>query len=63
MARPLRIKAPDVTCHITSRTNGKKLFMKKGKDRKALCKYLQKIKLKYNAEIYGFSPLGNHFHT
>lgn len=62
MGRPLRIKAPDLTYHITSRTNGKRLFMKKSRDRKALCRILQCIKLKYDAKIYGFTPMGNHFH-
>jgi REP-associated tyrosine transposase len=62
MGRLLRMKAPEVTYHITSRTNGKKLFMKKSKDRKALCRCLQRIKLKHQAKIYGFTPMGNHFH-
>jgi REP-associated tyrosine transposase len=62
MGRPLRIKAPDLTYHITSRTNGKRLYMKKSKDRKALCRILQRIKLKHKAHIYGFTPMTNHFH-
>ncbi|MCD4813747.1 transposase [bacterium] len=62
MGRPLRLKAPNLTYHITSRTNGKQLFIKKSKDRKALCRILQRIKLKYSARIYGFTPMGNHFH-
>ncbi|MCD4812427.1 transposase [bacterium] len=62
MGRLLRLKAPNLTYHITSRTNGKRLFIKKSKDRKALCRILQRIKLKYAAKIYGFTPMGNHFH-
>jgi len=62
MGRPLRIQAPDVTYHITSRTNGKKLFMKKKRDHKALCRCLERIRQKYGAKVYGFTPMGNHFH-
>jgi REP-associated tyrosine transposase len=62
MGRPIRLKAPEVTYHITSRTNGKRLFIKKSKDRKKLCRCLQRIKLKYSAKIYGFTPMTNHFH-
>lgn len=60
MGRPYRIKAPDVTYHVTSRTNGKRLYLKKGRDKKALCRCLQRIKIKYNAKIYGFTPMENH---
>ena len=58
MGRPLRLKTPGLTYHITSRTNGKRLFLKKKQDQKALCKILKLIllklrfpvKLKFNAE-------------
>jgi putative transposase len=62
MGRPLRIKVCDVTYHITSRTNGKRLYMKKGRDQRALCRCLRKVQLKYSFIIYGFTPMGNHFH-
>ncbi|MBN1594634.1 transposase [candidate division FCPU426 bacterium] len=62
MGRPLRIKASDITYHITSRTNGKRLYMKKSRDRRALCRCLQKVQHKYKFIIYGFTPMGNHFH-
>ncbi len=62
MGRPLRLKAPQLTFHITSRTNGRKLFLKKKQDQKALCKILKRLLLKHAIIIYAFSPMTNHFH-
>lgn len=62
MGRPLREKGPNITFHITSRTNGKKLFMKKKSDHKALCLYLAKTLSKHDIICYAFTPMGNHFH-
>jgi putative transposase len=62
MGRPLRLKAPQLTYHITSRTNGRKLFLKKKQDQKALCKILKRSLLKHAVIIYAFSPMTNHFH-
>jgi putative transposase len=62
MGRPLRIKVPDLTYHITSRTNGKRLFLKKKRDQKALCQVLKTSLLKYKIIIYSYTPMMNHFH-
>jgi putative transposase len=62
MGRPLRIKAPDLTYHITSRTNGRRLFMKRKADQKMLCKCLNRILLKHGVTIYSYTPMINHFH-
>jgi putative transposase len=62
MGRPLRLKAPQVTYHITSRTNGRRLFLRKKQDQKALCKILKRTLLKHAVIIYAFSPMNNHFH-
>jgi putative transposase len=62
MGRPIRLKAPDLSYHITSRTNGAKLFMKTKKDQKMLCRYLKQVALKFNFVIYAFTPMTNHFH-
>ncbi|NTV53471.1 MAG: hypothetical protein HGA76_10735, partial [Candidatus Firestonebacteria bacterium] len=62
MGRPLRLKAPDLTYHITSRTNGRRLFMKKKADQKMLCRCLHKVLVKYNVTIYSYTPMMNHFH-
>jgi putative transposase len=62
MGRPRRLKAPDLTYHITSRTNGRRLFMKAKADRKMLCRCLLKILHKYGVIIYSFTPMTNHFH-
>jgi len=62
MGRPLRIKVPQVTYHITSRTNGRKLFLKKKQDQKALCKILKRALLKHSVSIFSFSPMTSHFH-
>ena len=62
MGRPLRLKAPNVVYHITSRTNGKRLYLKSKKDHKALCRCLERIRLKYKALVYKYLPMGNHFH-
>jgi putative transposase len=62
MGRPLRLKAPCLTYHITSRTNGKRLFLKKKQDQKALCKILKQSLLKYGVIIYAYTPMTNHFH-
>lgn len=62
MGRPLRMKASDLTFHITSRTNGKRLFMHKKKDQKMLCRVIRRILLKYGVAIHAFAPMMNHFH-
>ena len=62
MGRPLRLKAPDITHHITSRTNGRALFLKFKRDQKMLCRILKRILLKYDIVIYSFTPMINHFH-
>lgn len=62
MGRPVRLKAPDVTYHITSRTNGGKLFLQTKRDRKMLCRILNRILLKYDVIVYSFTTLTNHFH-
>ena len=62
MGRPLRLKTPGLTYHITSRTNGKRLFLKKKQDQKALCKILKLILSKYGVILYAFTPMMNHFH-
>jgi putative transposase len=62
MGRPLRIKVPDVTYHITSRTNGKKLFLKKKRDQKTLCQLLKLSLLKHKITLYSYTPMMNHFH-
>lgn len=62
MGRPLRLKAPNLTYHITSRTNGRRLFLQKKRDQKALCKILRRILLKYGVILYGYTPMNNHFH-
>jgi len=38
MGRMQRIMEPEFMYHITSRTNGKSLFMKKKRDQKILCR-------------------------
>jgi putative transposase len=62
MGRPLRIKAPDLTYHITSRTNGRRMYMKKKRDQKMLCRILKFCLLKHCIVIYAFTPMMNHFH-
>jgi putative transposase len=62
MGRPLRVKVPDVLYHITSRTNGKRLFLQKKYDRKFLCKILERFRAKHGVVVYKFMPMGNHFH-
>ncbi len=63
MGRPLRIKGDNITYHLTSRTNGKRILMKKKSDHKALCRYLAKVLIKHGIICYGFTPMGNHFHV
>ena len=63
MGRPLRLKAPDLTYHITSRTNGGRLFFQTKHDKKALCQLLNKILLKYDVIAHGFTAMNNHFHV
>ena len=62
MGRPLRLKGPNLTYHITSRTNGGRLFLKKTKDQKVLCKIINRVLLKYNVLGHGLTPMNNHFH-
>lgn len=62
MGRPLRLKAPRLTYHITSRTHNRRLFLNKKRDQKELCKILNRILLKYSVICYAFTPMTNHFH-
>lgn len=62
MGRPTRLKGPNLTFHITSRCNGKKLFMKKKSDHRSLCRCLLEVLNKYGTTCFGFTPMGNHFH-
>lgn len=62
MGRPLRIQAPDLTFHITSRTNGKRLYLRTKPDHHALCRILECTRRKYRASVFKFMPMGNHFH-
>ena len=62
MGRPLRIKAPNLTYHITSRTNGRRILLNEEKDREALCKILRRILDKYGVILHSLNCLGNHFH-
>jgi putative transposase len=62
MGRPLRLKAPGLTYHITSRTNGQRMYMKKKADQKMLCLCLKRILVKYGVVIHSFTPMTNHFH-
>ena len=62
MARPHRIKIPDNTYHIMSRTNGKRMYMKKKRDQKVLCGILKLCCIKHAVIIYAFTPMVNHFH-
>ncbi|MBN1594770.1 transposase [candidate division FCPU426 bacterium] len=62
MGRPKRLKGADTTYHITTRTNGKKLFMKKKSDHKALCRCILKLLSKHNIICHAFTPMTNHFH-
>ena len=62
MGRPSRIKIPELTYHITSRTNNRHLFFKKKKDQRTLCKILNSCLLKHNVTLYAFTPMMTHFH-
>jgi len=63
MGRPLRLKAPGLTYHVTSRTNGGRLYLHAKQDRKMLCRYLHRILLKYDVIAYSFTAMSNHFHA
>jgi putative transposase len=63
MGRLLRQKAPDLTYHITSRTNGGKLLLQTKHDKKMLCRLLNRILLKYDVIAHGFTAMNNHFHV
>ncbi len=62
MGRPVRLKGPDLTYHVTSRTNGGKLFLEAKHDKRMLCCILDRILLKYDVIAYGFTAMNNHFH-
>jgi len=62
MGRMQRIMAPEFMYHITSRTNGKSLFMRKKRDQKMLCRILKQALLKHGIVLYAFTPMMNHFH-
>lgn len=63
MGRPARLKGPDLTYHITSRTNGGKLCLQAKHDKKMLCHILNKILLKYEVIAYSITVMINHFHV
>lgn len=62
MGRPTRLKAPDLTYHITSRTDGHRIFFKFKRDRRALCRIIRQVFMKYGVILYSFTCMGNHFH-
>jgi putative transposase len=62
MGRAYRIRVPELTYHITSRTNGRRMFMKKKRDQKMLCRILNQALLKHCIVLHAFTPMMNHFH-
>lgn len=62
MGRPRRLKAPNLTYHITSRTNGQRMYLKAHRDKKAFVRILQKILVKYGVILYSLTIMTNHFH-
>lgn len=62
MGRPLRLQGSNLTFHITSRTNGQRLFLRKRQDQKTLCKILKRVLLKHGIILYAYTPMTNHFH-
>ena len=63
MAQPLSIESKDWVYFITTRTAGSRLWLvgNQGLENQILG-YLGKYQQRYEAEIYGFILMGNHYH-
>ena len=63
MAYPLRLESADEIWHITTRTNGSKLWFVNNKALEYLIlAYLAKYTKLYGVKLYAFILMGNHYH-
>ena len=62
MARQLRINYPGAFYHVTSRGNEQKAVFKSKRDREKFLECLETATLRYNAVVYVYCLLDNHYH-
>jgi putative transposase len=62
MARALRITFPGAFYHVTSRGNERKAVFKSKRDREKFLEYLESATLRYDARIYAYCLMDNHYH-
>ena len=62
MARPLRIEYPGAFYHVTSRGNERKEVFRSRKDREQFLGYLESATTRYEACVYAYCLMSNHYH-
>jgi REP element-mobilizing transposase RayT len=62
MARSLRIIYPGAFYHVTSRGNERKEIFKSKRDREKFLAYLESATQRYDAVIYAYCLMDNHYH-
>ena len=62
MARQLRVEYPGAIYHVTIRSNGKESLFKTDGDRKYLLARIGEAADRYQARVYLFCLMSNHFH-
>ena len=62
MARPFRIYAPDVGCHVTARGNGGRAICRDDNDRRRYIGLVSELPERFGTEIHAFVPMGNPCH-
>jgi len=62
MTRPLRIEFPGAVYHVTSRGDRQERIFKDDIDRRRLLAILDSALLRFDAEMFAFCLMGNHYH-
>jgi len=62
MARPLRIEFEDAIYHLCARGNAREQIFRSDADRLGFLELLEKSARRFNASIFCFVLMGNHFH-
>jgi REP element-mobilizing transposase RayT len=62
MARPLRLEYPGALYHVTTRGNRRETIFTDDKDRKTWLALLKQTLSRFDATVYAYCLMGNHYH-
>lgn len=62
MSRPLRIEFAGAIYHVTSRGNRRAAIFADGDDRRRMLDVIAQAMARYDAEVYAYCQMGNHYH-